>query len=206
MEEAHKASYAIHPGTTKMYRTLRPHFWWPTMRKDVAEFVARCLTCQQVKIEHQAPTERLRPLAIPEWKWEKIAMDFVMGLPKTPRQHDAIWVVVDRLTKAAHFLPIRQTDTLDKLARIYIKEIVRLHGITLSIVSDRDPHFTSRFWQSLQRALGSRLSFSTAFHPQTDGQSERTIQTLEDMLRACMMEFKGSWDEHVALIEFAYNN
>ena len=133
-------------------------------------------------------------------------MDFIMGLPKTPRQHDAIWVVVDRLTKATHFLPIRQNNTLDKLAKLYIKETVRLHGIPMSIVSDRDPRFTSRFWQSLQRVLGSKLNFSTAFHPQTDGQSERTIQTLEDMLRACMMEFKGSWDDYVALIEFAYNN
>ena len=115
------------------------------MKRDVAEYVARCLTCQQVKIEHQAPAGKLRPLPIPEWKWERISMDFVCGLPKTPRKHDAIWVIVDRLTKSAHFLPIRQSDSLDRLARLYVKEVVRLHGIPISIVSDRDPHFTSRF-------------------------------------------------------------
>ncbi|KAL0409677.1 UNVERIFIED_CONTAM: Transposon Tf2-11 polyprotein [Sesamum radiatum] len=129
MHEAHYAPYAMHPGSTKMYRNLRPYYWWPTMKKDVAEFVAKCLTCQQIKAEHQAPA-----------------------------------------------------------------------------VSDRDPRFTSHFWGSLHRALGTKLHFSTAFHPQTDGQSERTIQTLEDMMRACVIEFKGNWDDHLPLMEFAYNN
>ncbi|KAL0402639.1 UNVERIFIED_CONTAM: Transposon Ty3-I Gag-Pol polyprotein, partial [Sesamum latifolium] len=190
----------------KMYRDLRPYYWWPTMKKDVAEFVAKCLTCQQVKAEHQAPAGKLHPLSIPEWKWEKITMDFVIGLPRTFRKHDAVWVIVDRLTKSAHFLPIRQNDSLDKLAELYVSEIVRLHGIPTSIVSDRDPRFTSHFWGSLHKALGTKLHFSTAFHPQTDGQSERTIQTLEDMMRACVIEFRGNWDDHLPLIEFAYNN
>ena len=110
------------------------------------------------------------------------------------------------MTKSAHFLPINLEDSLEKLAQLYVDEIVRLHGVPVSIVSDRDPRFTSRFWPSLQAALGTRLHFSTSFHPQTDGQSERIIQTLEDMLRACVMEFKGSWDTHLALMEFAYNN
>ena len=119
-------------------------------------------------------------------------MDFVTGLPRTQRQHDAIWVIVDRLTKSAHFLPVNVEDSLEKLAQLYVDEIVRLHGVPVSIVSDRDPRFTSRFWPGLQTALGTRLHFSTACHPQTNGQSERTIQTLEDMLRACVMEFRGS--------------
>ena len=133
-------------------------------------------------------------------------MDFVIGLPRTQRQHDAIWVIVDRLTKSAHFLPVNVEDSLEKLDQLYVDEIVRLHGVPILIVSDRDPRFTSKFWPSLQIALGTRLHFSTAFHPQTDGQSKRTIQTLEDMLRACVMEFRGSWDTHLALMEFAYNN
>ena len=133
-------------------------------------------------------------------------MDFVTGLPRTQRQHDAIWVIVDRLTKSAHFLPIIVEDSLEKLAQLYVDEIVRLHGVPVSIVSDRDPRFTSMFWPSLQAALGTRLLFSIAFHSQTDGQLERTIQTLEDMLRACVMEFKGSMDTHLALMEFTYNN
>ncbi|KAL0427771.1 UNVERIFIED_CONTAM: Transposon Tf2-11 polyprotein [Sesamum latifolium] len=168
LQEAHNAPYFMHPGTTKMYRNLRPYYWWQTMKKDVEEFVAKCITCQQVKAEHQAPA--------------------------------------DRLTKSTHFLPIRLGNSLDKLAELYISEIVILHGVPVSIVSDRDPRFTSHFWGSLQRALGTKLYLSTAFHPQTDGQSERTIQTLEDMMRACTMEFKGNWDDHLPLIEFAYNN
>ncbi|KAL0440178.1 UNVERIFIED_CONTAM: Transposon Tf2-11 polyprotein [Sesamum latifolium] len=128
MHEAHYAPYAMHPGSTKMYRDLKPYYWWSKMKKDVAEFVARCLTCQQVKAEHQAPAGKLQPLTIPEWKWERITMDFVIGLPRTFRKHDAIWVIVDRLTKSAHFLPIQQNDSLDKLAELYISEIVRLHG------------------------------------------------------------------------------
>ena len=133
-------------------------------------------------------------------------MDFVTGLPRTQRKNDAIWVIVDRLTKSANFLPIIWGCTLDQLAKRYVDEIVRLHGVPLSIVSDRDLRFTSRFWGSLQQALGTKLHFSTAFHPQTDGQSERTIKTLEDVLRACVLEFQGSWDDYVNLIEFAYNN
>ena len=124
---------------------------------------------------------------------EKIPMDFVTNLPKTQKGNDGIWIIVDRLTKSAHFLPIRWGCSLDHLAQRYVHEIVRLHGIPISIVSDRDPRFTSRIWKIFQDALGTRLNFSTAFHPQTDGQSERTIQTLEGMLRACVIEFKGSW-------------
>ena len=115
-------------------------------------------------------------------------------------------MIVDRLTKSAHFLPVSNDDPLDKLAQLYVEEIVRLHGVPISIVTDQDPKFTSRFWSSLQDAIGTRLHFYTSFHPENDGQSKRTIQTLEDMLRACMIEFKGSWDTHLSLMEFAYNN
>ena len=194
MEEAHSSAYAMHPGSTKMYRTLKEHYWWNGMKKEIASFVSRCLTYQQVKAEHQRPAGKIQLLPIPVWKWEKITMDFMTGLPRTQRQHDAIWVIVDRLTKSAHFLPVNVEDSLEKLAKLYVHEVVSLHGVPVSIVSDRDSRFTSRFWPSLQTALETRLNFSTAFHPQTDGQSERTIQTLEDMLRACVMEFKGSWD------------
>ena len=119
-------------------------------------------------------------------------MDFVVGLPKTRSGRDAVWVIMDRLTKSVHFLAINMTFSLDKLARLYVNEVVSRHGVPMSIVSDRDPRFTSRFWKQLQRALGTKLNFSTTFHPQTDGQSERKIQTLEDMLRAYVIEFTGS--------------
>ena len=133
-------------------------------------------------------------------------MDFVVGLLRCQSGYDAIWVIVDRFMKSAHFLPMKNSDSVEKLDKLYVKEIVRLHDTPVSIVSDRDPQFTSRLWPNLQRTLGTRLHFSTAFHPQTNGQSERTIHTLEDMLKACALEFKGSWDRHPPLMEFAYNN
>ena len=133
-------------------------------------------------------------------------IDFVLGLPQTSSGHDAIWMIVDRLTKSANFLAVKNTYSLERLAQLYVDEIVRLHGVPVSIISDKDPRFTSRFWPKLQEAMGTRLNFSTAFHPQTDGQSERTIQMLEDMLRACALEFRRSLDAYLRLAEFAYNN
>ncbi|KAI3748391.1 hypothetical protein L6452_11427 [Arctium lappa] len=206
LDEAHKSRYSIHPGNNKMYRDFRQSYWWPGLKKDIAHYVERCLTCLQVKVKHQRPYGKLQPLEIPMWKWDHITMDFVTKLPRTPKGYDAIWVIVDRLTKSAHFLPIKETYSMEKLAKLYIDEIVTRHGVPLSIVSDRDSRFTSTFWQSFQRELGSRVKLSTAYHPQTDGQSERTIQTLEDMLRACAIDFSGSWEGHLPLIEFAYNN
>ncbi|GJY33346.1 putative reverse transcriptase domain-containing protein [Tanacetum coccineum] len=137
---------------------------------------------------------------------DRIAMDFVTKLPKTSSGHDTIWVIMDRLMKSAHFLPMCGDYKMDRLARLYLNEIVARHGVPISIISDRDSRFTSRFWQSMQEALGTRLDMSTAYHPQTDDQSERTIQTLEDMLRACVLDFGGIWDVHLPLVEFSYNN
>ncbi|GKC57537.1 reverse transcriptase domain-containing protein [Tanacetum coccineum] len=143
---------------------------------------------------------------IPEWKWERIAMDFITKLPRTGNGHDAIWVIMDMLTKSAYFLPIHEDFKMDRLARLNLNEIIARHGVLISLISDHDSRFTSRFWQSMQVALGIRLDISTAYHPQTDGQSERTIQTMEDMLRACVMDFGGNWDVHLPLVEFSYNN
>ncbi|KAI3669849.1 hypothetical protein L6452_41291 [Arctium lappa] len=206
LAESHKTKYSIHPGSTKMYKDLKLHYWWPVMKLDVAKYVERCVSCLQVKAEHQRPYGSLQPLAIPEWKWEHITMDFVTKLPKTLKGHDTIWVVVDRLTKSAHFLAMRETLPMDKLAKLYIDEVIPRHGVPLSIVLDRDSRFTSKFLDGLQRELGTKVKLSTTYHPQTDGQSERTIQTLEDMLRSCVIDFGGSWDSHLLLVEFAYNN
>ncbi|KAA3460485.1 DNA/RNA polymerases superfamily protein [Gossypium australe] len=206
LQDAHSSPHAMHPGGSKMYKDLREQFWWPGLKKEVTEFVGRCLTSQQVKAEHQLPSGLLQPVKIPQWKWERITMDFVSGLPLTPSKKDSVWVVVDRLTKSAHFIPVRVDYSLQKLAKLYVSEIVRLHGVPVSIISDRDPRFTSRFWKALHQALGTRLDFSTAFHPQSDGQSERVIQILEDMLRGCVLDFRGSWEEFLPLAEFAYNN
>ncbi|GJV15620.1 ty3-gypsy retrotransposon protein [Tanacetum coccineum] len=181
MDEAHKSKYSVHPRADKMFYDLRDRYWWPGMKKDIAEY-------------------------IPVWKWEGISMDFVTKLPRTSSGHDTIWVIVDQLTKSAYFLPIREDYKMDRLARLYLNEIVARHGMPISIISDRDSRFTSRFWQTMQDALGTRLDMSTAYHPQTNGHSERTIQTLEDMLKACVLDFRGSWDVHLPLVECSYNN
>nr|GEY90954.1 putative reverse transcriptase domain-containing protein [Tanacetum cinerariifolium] len=184
MHESHKSKYSIHPGSDNMYQDLKQIYWWPNMKAEIGTYVSKCLTCAKVKAEHQRPS----------------------GLPRTPTGYDSIWVIVDRLTKSAHFLLVKTTDSVEKLTQLYLKEVVYRHGVPISIISDRDSKFTSRFWWSLQEALGTRLDMSTAYHPDTDGQSERTIQTLEDMLRACVIDFGGSWDRHFPLVEFSYNN
>ena len=204
LREFHYSRFAVHPGGTKMYRDLRHQYYWSGMKRHVEDFVRRCLTCQQIKA--QRPTRLLQPLKVAKWKWEHITMDFATHLSWTSRKHDAVWVIVDRLTKSAHFLVVWMTFTLKEFCKLYIREIVRLHGVPVSIVSDWDPRFTAQFWKSFQRAMGTQLRMSTAFHPQTDGQSEMTIQVLEDMLRACGLDLKGIWEEHLPLVEFAYNN
>ncbi|GKC49089.1 putative reverse transcriptase domain-containing protein [Tanacetum coccineum] len=163
MHESHKSKYSIHPGSDKMYQDLKQLYRWPN---DIATYVSKCLTCAKVKAEHQKPSGLLQQPKIPVWKWERITMDFIVGLPRTPSGH----------------------------------------GVPISIILDKDNKFASRFWWSLQGALGTQLDMSTAYHLQTDGQSERTLQTLEDMLRACVIDFGGSWDRHLPLVEFSYNN
>ncbi|KAD5802577.1 hypothetical protein E3N88_13937 [Mikania micrantha] len=191
-DEAHNSRYSVHPGADKMYQDLKTSCLWPGMQKDVELYVGKCPTCSKVKAEHQKPSGLLQQPEIPQWKWEQISMDFITKLPRTPRGYDSIWVIVDRLTKSAHFRPIREDYKMEKLSTLYINEIIARHGTPTSIISDHDSRFTSRIWQSLQKALGTRVNLSTAYHPQTDGQSERTIQTFEDMLRSCVIDFGGS--------------
>ncbi|GJU10864.1 putative reverse transcriptase domain-containing protein [Tanacetum coccineum] len=189
-----------------MYQDLKKLYWWPNMKAKIATYVSKCMTCAKVKEEYQKPSGLLVQPKILEWKWENITMNFVTKLLKTANGQDMIWVIVDRLTKSAHFLPAKENDSMVKLTRQYLKEVVSRHGVPVLIISDRDGRFTSQFWQSLQEAFGTQLDMSTAYHPKTDGQSERTIQTLEDMLRACVIDFGKGWDRHLPLIEFSYNN
>nr|GFA65046.1 reverse transcriptase domain-containing protein [Tanacetum cinerariifolium] len=182
MHESYKSKYSIHPGSDKMYQDMKKLYWWPNMKADIASYVSKCLTSAKVKAKHQNPSGLLVQPKIPEWKWDNITMDFVTKLPKSSQGYDTIWVIVDRLTKSAIFTPIRETDPMDKLARIYLKE------------------------RSLKNALGIRLDMSTTYHPETDGQSERTIQTLKDMLRAYAIDFGKGWVNHLPLVEFSYNN
>jgi len=170
------------------------------------EYVAGCLTCQRVKAEQGKPRGLLLPMEIPTWKWEQISMDFIDGLSRSRKGNEAIWVIVDRLTKRAHFISVKSNRTAASLAQLYVKEIIRLHGVPSSIVSDRDSLFTSEFWRSLQAALGTKLSLSTTYYPQTDGQTERVKRVLEDLLRACILDFGGLWEQHLSLVEYTYNN
>ncbi|WVZ93549.1 hypothetical protein U9M48_039520 [Paspalum notatum var. saurae] len=206
LSEAHDTAYSIHPGSTKMYYDLKERFWWYGMKRAVAEYLAICDTCQRVKAEHQRPVGLLQPLKVPEWKWEEITMDFIVGLPRTQKGYNSIWVVVDRLTKVAHFIPVNTTYLGAKLAELYISRIVCLHGVPKRIISDRGSQFTSRFWEQLHDSLDTKLRFSTAYHPQTDGQTERTNQKLEDMLRSCAIQYGTSWDKCLPYAEFSYNN
>ncbi|GJV76196.1 putative reverse transcriptase domain-containing protein [Tanacetum coccineum] len=178
MNESHKSKYLIHPGSDKMYHDLKKLYWWPNMKAEIATFVSKCLTCAKVKVEYQKPSGLLVQLEIPQWKWEKIMMHFITKLSKTSSGQDTIWVIVDRITKSAHFLPMKETDSIEKLTRQYLKE----------------------------KALGNELDMSTTYHPQTDGQIERTIQTLKDMPRACVIDFGKGWDRHLPLVEFSSNN
>ncbi|GJR82871.1 reverse transcriptase domain-containing protein [Tanacetum coccineum] len=179
IDEGHKSKYCVHLGADKIYYDLRGRYWWSGMKKYITMYVSKCMTCLRVKAEHQRPSGLLQQPVITEWKWERIAMDFGTKLPRTSSGHDAIWVIIDRLTKSAHFLPMREDYWMDRLAR---------------------------FWQAMQKALGTRLDMSTTYHPQTDGQSKPMIQTLEDMLIACVLDFGGSWDIHLPLVEFSCNN
>ncbi|GKB31613.1 putative reverse transcriptase domain-containing protein [Tanacetum coccineum] len=168
MLESHKSKYSIHPGSDKMYHDLRKLYWWTNMKADIAMYVSKCLTCAKVKAEHQKPSGLLQQPKIPIWKCERIIIDFITKLPRTPFGYDSIWVIVDRLTKSTHFIPTNEKYKMKKLTRLYLKEIVCRHGVPVSIISDRDPHFASRFWRSLQNSLGTNLDMSTAYHPKTD--------------------------------------
>ncbi|GKA40503.1 putative reverse transcriptase domain-containing protein [Tanacetum coccineum] len=181
MHESYKSKYSVHPGSDKMYLDLKKLYWWSNMKSEIATYVSKCLTCAKVKAECQKLSGLLVQHVIPVWKWENIIMDFVTKLPKTTNGQDTIWVIVDRLTKSVHFLPMKKTDSMEKLTRQYLKEVVSRHGVTVSIISDRDSKFASHFWRSLNKAL-------------------------EDMLRAYVMDFGKGWDKHLSLVEFSYNN
>jgi hypothetical protein len=176
------------------------------MKGDITEYVSLCDTCQRVKVEHQRPAGLLQPLKILEWKWEEIRMDFIVRLPRTQVGYDSIWVIVDWLTKVSHFIPVKTTYSGAKLVELYMSRIVCLHGVPKKIVSDRGLQFTSKFWKKLHESMDTELNFSLAYHPQTDGQTERTNQILEDMLRACALKYGKSWNKSLPYAEFSYNN
>jgi hypothetical protein len=176
------------------------------MKPEIAKYVSECDTCQRIKADHLRPTGNLQPLSIPEWKWENIYMDFIVGLPRTSRGYNSIWVIVDRLTKLANFILIATTYRVGQYAELYISHIVRYHGILKTIISNRGSIFVAYFLEKLHECLGTHLIRSSAYHPQIDGQMERVNQIIKDMLRACVLMDGPKWDKHLPLAEFSYNN
>jgi hypothetical protein len=204
LQEAHGGGLMGHFGAKKTEDILATHFFWPRMRKDVERFVARCTTCQKAK-SRLNPHGLYMPLPVPSIPWADISMDFILGLPRTKRGSDSIFVVVDRFSKMAHFIPCHKTDDASYIADLFFKEIVRLHGMPSTIVSDRDAKFLSHFWRTLWNKLGTKLLFSTTCHPQTDGQTEVVNRTLGTMLRAILKKNLKQWEECLPHVEFAYN-
>jgi hypothetical protein len=175
-----------------MYHELRQQFWWMRMKREIARCVSECDTCQKVKADYMKARGVLQPLSIPDWMWYSISMDFIVGFPLTACKFDLIWVIMDRLTKSAHFIPVNSHYNVQKYAEVYIARVLFLHGVPKTIISDRGSQFIARFWEQLHASLGTDLIHNSAYHPQTNDQTERVDQILEDMLWDCVMEFPGS--------------
>ena len=203
---AHDAPMAGHCGVDKTAKLLARSYVWPGLHKDVHSYVTSCSRCQMNKSSHERPHGLLRPLPVPEDRWQVATLDLITALPRTRHDHDAIVVVVDKLSKLTHIWPTVTTVSAPQLAQQFFTNVVRLHGLPQSLVSDRDPRFTSLFWQELWRLCGTTLRMSTSFHPQTDGQTERQNRTLEDMLRAYVSQRQDGWDDYLPAAEFAINN
>jgi hypothetical protein len=203
MDELHKRPYIGHPSYQKMITTTRKQFNWPGLKNDIVDYLAKCLEFQQVKVKHQHPSGLLQPLPIPKWKWETISMDFITRLPKWTKKNDAIMVVVEKLSKSTHFIPVKSTFKGIDISHIFMKKIFRLCGMPREIVSDRDTKFTSSFWKSLMVGFETKLLFSTTYHPQTDGKTKRVNQILEDMLRMHVINQPKKWEDYLPLVEFS---
>jgi transposase InsO family protein/uncharacterized protein YjiS (DUF1127 family) len=206
MCEYHDVPLAGHVGIHKTLERLKRQWFWPKMKNDVEDYVRSCTACQQNKPSHQKPMGLLQPLPIPERRWQQVTMDLITQLPMSKNGFDAVLVVVDKLSKMVHYVPTNTNADADQLAKLFLNNVVKYHGIPESIVSDRDSRFTSRFWRSLWENLGTKLRMSTAYHPQSDGQTERQNRVLEEALRAYVSPLHDDWDEHLAVLEFANNS
>ncbi|GJP62544.1 hypothetical protein CLOP_g19600 [Closterium sp. NIES-67] len=185
---------------------IAKHYYWPHMADDVQKFITSCTTCQRMKSSKQKKAGLLHPLPVPEQPWQVVSLDFITGLLTTTSGHDAILVVIDKFSKMGHFIPTHTTARTEETARLFVRYIISQHGISTTLISDRDPKFTSIFWKELMSLLGTKLAMSSAYHPQTDGQTERLNQIVEQLLRAACKNDISKWDLHLPILEFAYNN
>jgi transposase InsO family protein len=206
LSEMHDAKYSGHKGATKTYELVARDFWWPGLRKDVEQYVSTCLTCQRSKPNPWKVPGKLQPLQIPESKWSSVSMDLIVELPRTKTGFDTIVTFVDRLTKMAHFAPTTTTAGAEDLAWIFVEKVWQYHGLPDDFVTDRDGRFISKFWKEVMSRLGTKLSFSTAFHPQSDGQTERMNRIVEDYLRHYVEASPDSWDQLLPMAEYSINN
>ncbi|GJP54247.1 hypothetical protein CLOM_g13357 [Closterium sp. NIES-68] len=206
LEEYHDVLYAGHFGSNKTLTGIAKHYYWPHMADDVQKFVTSCATCQRMKSSKQKKAGLLQPLPVPEQPWQVVSLDFITGLPPTSSGHDAILVVIDKFSKMGHFIPTHTTARTEETAQLFVRHIISQHGIPTTLISDRDPKFTSKFWKELMSLLGTKLAMSSAYHPQTDGQTERLNQIVEQLLRAACKDDISKWDLHLPVLEFAYNN
>jgi hypothetical protein len=204
--EIHKAPYARHLGYQKTIVIVKKNHFWPGMKNAVAHFIARCLECQKVKDEHRHPVGLLQYFPIPEWKWEVVTMEFITKFARTSKKHDSIMVVLDKLTKVTHFIPVKSLHKETKIIEIYMHEVAKFHGVSKTIVFDRDSKFNSNFWKGLFKGFGTSLNFNIAYHPETDGHTKRVNQVIEDMLRMYVMDKPSKWGHHLHLVYFSYNN
>ncbi|MCO5603742.1 hypothetical protein L7F22_057894 [Adiantum nelumboides] len=208
MFESHAPPYAGHRGIQTTMKAIETYFYWPTMKGDIQDYVSKCVICQKTKYDRGKQPGLLQPLPIPDSPWESISMDFIFGLPKSIHGNTGIWTIVDRFSKQAHFIPVKKTIKAHQMATLFISQVFKYHGLPTSIVSDRDPRMTSNFWKGLFENLGTRLNFSSAYHPQTDGQSEIANLTVLDLLKAYVTEVdqRTQWEKYLPLVEYAYNN
>jgi hypothetical protein len=206
LKEMHNVPYSRHSSYQKTITAVKRQFFWTGMKKDVSDYIARCMECQRVKAKHRHPMGFLQPLLIQEKKWEVITIEFITKFPRTTRKHDSIMVVVDKLTKVSHFSHVKTTHTTTNIREIYMKEIARLHGIPRKIDFDRDIKFTLNFWKGLFKGFGTNMNFITTYHLWSDEKIERVNRVIEDMLIMYVMDKPSKWEDFLHLVEFASNN